>query len=387
MPSASHVHFELSLSEKDSLGKLNYRSKKLEWPEIGKFVYMKPVLETKSTQEPSVKKMEITDFDLKKNLLDSILASFRQKKLSKIQIGFLNLISDFFDIMYMKRTYENGEKLRFVYILHILNHILKSRAKVIHHNSKLSKNPDEEYRDQGFTRTLAVILVPFRHDCYNIISTLISLLPECVVMNKKRFQKEYGPPPTSQHFKKKPEDYDKIFEGNTNEDFKIGLKIKNKSVTLYSEFYSSDLIIASPLGLRQIVGADGDKDRDFDFLSSVEILVIDKADVLMLQNPVNLLHILKHLNLMPKESHGCNFFRVRPYALDGKAKYYRQTILLSSIEHMWFEALIFQNLCFNYSGYLISGSEVKSPAIQHILVPGLKMVYVFLFNLPLYAIT
>lgn len=336
---------------------------------------MKPLLQGVSCSEPSVKKAEIADFNLKKNLHDS-LSSSQLKKMSKTQIGFLNLISDYFDIIFMKRTHENGENLRFVYTVHILNHILKSRAKIIHHNSKLSKNPDDEFRDQGFTKTLSVILVPFRHDCYRIISHLTSLLPGCAVMNKKRFETEYGPPPESEHIKKKPEDYYELFEGNINEDFKIGLKIKNKSIALYSEFYSSDLVIASPLGLRQVVGAEGDKDRDFDFLSSVEVLVIDRADVQMIQNPVNLLHVLKLFNLLPKESHGCNFFRVRMPILNGLAKFYRQTVLLSSVEHMWFEVL-FKNHCFNYAGYLVSGTDVRSPAIEHVLIP-LKMVIFFI---------
>lgn len=53
---------------------------------------------------------------------------------------------------------------------------------------------------------------------------------------------------------------------------------------LYSDFYSADLILASPLGLKTVIGAEGDKKRDFDFLASVELVIIDQADDMLMQN-------------------------------------------------------------------------------------------------------
>lgn len=91
------THFNVELK---SCENLTHENKKFEWPGIGKFVYMKPVLQNVTCMEPSVKKTEITDFHIKKNLLSSSSSQF--KKMSKTQIGLLNLISDYFDIILTK---------------------------------------------------------------------------------------------------------------------------------------------------------------------------------------------------------------------------------------------------------------------------------------------
>lgn len=53
------------------------------------------------------------------------------------------------------------------------------------------------------------------------------------------------------------EDFDALFKGNTDEHFRIGISISKKSLKLYSPFYMADIIIASPLGLRTVIGAQG----------------------------------------------------------------------------------------------------------------------------------
>ena len=53
------------------------------------------------------------------------------------------------------------------------------------------------------------------------------------------------------------DDFKKMFAGNSDDFFRVGLMIMRKTIKLYTEFYSSDVIIASPVGLRSIIGAEG----------------------------------------------------------------------------------------------------------------------------------
>ena len=58
------------------------------------------------------------------------------------------------------------------------------------------------------------------------------------------------------------------------------------AVRLFADFYDADVIVASPLGLAALV-TDQKADASAgaaDFLSSIEICVLDRADVLLMQN-------------------------------------------------------------------------------------------------------
>lgn len=91
------------------------------------------------------------------------------------------------------------------------------------------------------------------------------------VSNKKRFFDSFGPSGEDESEKDeakddhtdeskkmiRDQDFYLLFSGNTDDNFKFGLSVSKKSLKLFTEFYSSDIIIASPLGLRSVISGDG----------------------------------------------------------------------------------------------------------------------------------
>ncbi|KAJ3330562.1 hypothetical protein HDU91_003539, partial [Kappamyces sp. JEL0680] len=195
--------------------------------------------------------------------------------------------------------YANQEQLlegdiRHLVALHTLNHIYKSRDVVMHHNTIIKKQ---------------------------------------VAANETT---------------RKPDDFNHTFAGNIDDCFKIGIKFSKKQMKLYASFYSCDMIVCSPLGLSMIIGVPGDKKRDYDYLSSIEILVLDHAELFLMQNWDHVKTIFDHLNLIPTNAHGCDFSRARNYILDGHAKYVRQNLVFSHQQAPEINALT--KYCKNIAG-------------------------------------
>ena len=67
---------------------------------------------------------------------------------------------------------------------------------------------------------------------------------------------EFGPDGIEEN-PNKPPDFNATFKGNIDDCFRVGLKFSRKQMKIYSSFFSSDIIIASPLGLKMIIGESG----------------------------------------------------------------------------------------------------------------------------------
>jgi len=184
------------------------------------------------------------------------------------------------------------------------------------------------------------------------VDRLIKLSPDnlCEVENKGKFRKEFGVDEDEPEIHPSlPQDYRDMFAGNIDDCFKVGIRMNRRSIKLYSDFFTSDIIIASPLGLRMSTGGELDTERKYDYLSSIEMVIVDNANVMQMQNWEHLETIFDCLSQMPQEQHGADFSRIRNWYLNGWAKYYRQNLVFSSHPSAEINALC-NRQCFNWEG-------------------------------------
>lgn len=275
---------------------------------------------------------------IKKRVYEAYLKGYGNK-LSLLDASLLHNILSYKDVNFPYRTFKNTS-YRKLYITHVVNHIYKTRDRVLKNNDKLhsynedlkngSLKPDTqepEFRDQGFTRPKVLILLPTRNAAYEVVEQMIKLSGSEQQENRKKFKAQFfeeGQPPET-----KPDDFRHIFKGNSNDFFSIGLKFTRKTIKLYSSFYSSDVLVASPIGLSMILEDPKQSKRQYDFLSSIEVMVIDNANQIEMQNWDHVGTVLKYVNKIPKEFHGADFSRIRMWAINDQASLLRQTLVFS----------------------------------------------------------
>ncbi|KAF2461353.1 hypothetical protein BDY21DRAFT_368603 [Lineolata rhizophorae] len=325
-PDESEISIKLRATSSDQ-----WSTEKVQIPALGKCTFSQPAVDARK-KAPSGKKLSSAkNLVLKKKLREPALRELPE--FDQLNGELASYIFGYYDVLFGGRTVRNAQNLRQLYCLHALNHIFKTRDRVIKNNARAARaqesDEDIELRDQGFTRPKVLILLETRQACSRVIDTLISLSEPEQQENKKRFQdlfvdKEHKFSPD------RPEDFRELFEGNSDNHFRLGLKFTRKTIKFFSKFYNSDIILASPLGLWLAIEAKGPKKLEYDFLSSIELVIIDQADAMLMQRWEHVTNILSYLNRQPREAHGCDFSRVRSWYLDGNAANLRQTLVFSA---------------------------------------------------------
>ncbi|KAI9310561.1 hypothetical protein BX666DRAFT_2004798 [Dichotomocladium elegans] len=251
-----------------------------------------------------------------------------------LQQRLFRYLSEYRDMLYCNRTIENASEIRNTYLLHALNHIYKTNNHIVKNNSKIAaafkENKDiGEVRDQGFTRPKVLIVVPFRNCAVKIVDALIKLSGTNQQENKNRFYDEFSLRDSDQLNQSKPADFLDTFSGNVDDHFRFGIKFGLKTMKFYSSLFGSDLIIASPLGLRTLINGEEGDEKNYDALSSIEMIIIDQTNHILMQNWEHVEYVLQHLNLIPVDTHGCDISRIKSWYLDKKSCYLRQTLVFS----------------------------------------------------------
>lgn len=237
----------------------------------------------------------------------------------------------------------------------------------------------------ALVRLKVLILAPFRHHAKAIVERLIQLAIQetrtDTVKNKKRFEEEFGVAEEYDVVSErervalslKPKQHRALFDGNCDDHFRLGIKITRGSIRLFTDFYDSDVLVASPLGLStRLEEVKKDEPDPKDFLSSIEISVLYRADALLMQNMAHVLKVYESLNAIPKQQHNSDILRVRDWYLGARAGAYRQNILLSSFESPEINSL-FTRYCLNHAG--IARWKVAHRGVLGNVSPGMKHVF------------
>ncbi|KAG9246285.1 U3 small nucleolar RNA-associated protein 25 [Calycina marina] len=350
--------FEVHFADPDE----NILSKRLEALQLSQWSTQRVVLPNSETGVLSIpgagetpsghtfsKVRNSSDLKLHKKLVS--IVEEQRPQFDELESTVAPLMFNYQDMLFYERKVSNVESLRRLVCLHAINHIFKTRERVMKNKVRLEKEQDPA-PDQGYTRPKVLMLLYSKQSCVKMIKMITSLCKpdqqeKRNIFNDRYMEKEESLPSD------KPADFKELFEGKEdNEEPLFGLKWTKRTIKFFSGFYNSDIIFASPLGLRRVVeGRGGKKPQkgDYDFLSSIEVVIVDQTDAHLMQSWEHMEYIFQHLNLQPKDLRDADISRIRPWYLDLKAKYFRQTITLAAFNTPEINSLFF-NQSKNWAG-------------------------------------
>eukprot|EP00761_Pharyngomonas_kirbyi_P002902 gb/GECH01002906.1/.p1 GENE.gb/GECH01002906.1/~~gb/GECH01002906.1/.p1 ORF type:complete len:550 (+),score=116.48 gb/GECH01002906.1/:1-1650(+) len=290
--------------------------------------------------------------------------------LSDFQNSLFSILNSYRDLYYPLRSWKYSDNLLYIFALHSLNHILRSKElfrnnnelyqeleeKIQRYESGQEKPPpefDEErerdrLRDRGFTRPRILVLFPTRHFAWKFVHMIDQIRPASLeqIIGFTQFEEAFTDfRPMSQ---RKSRAYKKQFAGNVDDCFQFGIRLHRNSMALFTPMAESDIIVASPLGLRRALGSEEEGDYDPSCLSSIEVLLVDQAEFLAMQNWDHVLTVMDALHNLPSDTSE-NFNRIHNWNLEGWGNYFRQTVIVSAYSQEDVTAL-WNKMCNNFEG-------------------------------------
>eukprot|EP01012_Entosiphon_sulcatum_P042521 TRINITY_DN5657_c0_g1_i1.p1 TRINITY_DN5657_c0_g1~~TRINITY_DN5657_c0_g1_i1.p1 ORF type:complete len:723 (+),score=97.73 TRINITY_DN5657_c0_g1_i1:31-2169(+) len=261
------------------------------------------------------------------------------------------VLSHYYDFAYNCRTWDNQEELIAVVALHCLNHIRKVHTIIAQGHRKQEEDPP---RDSSFTRCRVLILLPIANLAVHYVDALLQAagLDKKHVSGLTEFNDEFRDKSRPRHL---GEDGARQFAGNISDDFCVCLTLRKEFARLHTDRYNADVIIMSPLAAVFAI-SDATTFRS-DFLSSIEILVMDQVDVMLMQNWDHVDRTLNSLNKPPRWRHStADYARIHTWYLDKCAEFFRQSILLTRGTDPLIVAA-FNRKCRNVSGKIVCDAD------------------------------
>lgn len=232
-----------------------WASSKYACGKAGKLMFSIPKSDTKKVQSHPLQIIKgLGALKLKARLVES--TKKLQPQFDELESTLAAVIFNYEDLLYTGRDTVNADCLRKLFCLHALNHVFKTRDRVIKNNAKLAREGGDELelRDQGFTRPKVLIILPTRQACAKVVEIITQLCDPEQQENRKRFVDGFLDD-EEKFSKDKPEDFRDLFGGNDDDMFRLGMKFTRKTIKYFAQFYNSDIIFASPLGLWMALGS------------------------------------------------------------------------------------------------------------------------------------
>ncbi|KAF1762001.1 hypothetical protein GCK72_010261 [Caenorhabditis remanei] len=363
-------------------------AQKLELPGIGTSAIYKGIQDFDVPTDSS----EFSNLGWNEGILENMTSALEEtevdekneKQIESERQTILKLTAEYRDLLAISNDQDG---YRSIYCAHIIQHLIRNKNLIIGNKRKLElasvqeggadEATIESCRDSGFVRPVVLILCPFKKDAYDIINRLRRIVHgdsgKGEVWNKNRFEEEYsGPtelPTTRADF---PEDHKELLLGNNDDAFRIGIALSKKVLKLYEKFEKADILVCSPLGLRMIL--NGDDGNESHLISSINLTVIDRTDIMIQQNWENLQLIFTHLHSQPSKI-DVDISRVRKLYLDGHSKHFSQTLMFSRFSHELFTSLMLQN-SQNHRGLIVSKPK-RTGTLSDIDIPLCQELHKF----------